>query len=172
MVGNTASTFFGLTLEAHLDRALLNAAKTFDRHPDALNLRKVLNCASENKKILVGENQKRLSEFFPQAERQRGEVESNLSAIRTRRDKMIAHLDRKVVSNPEKVIAESRVTLDDLKKVYEVAWKIIQEISEMFWDEIPLLPVVDVDDYEWPLSFVRDEKKRHLRELKKMNEAG
>lgn len=172
LVGNTAPTFFGLTLEAHLDRALLNAAKTFDGHRDAMNLRKILNCAGENKRDLSEENQKRLTKFFPQAERQIGAIESTLSAIQTRRDKIIAHLDRKTVSDPQKVIADSQVTLDDLKKVYGVAWKIIQEVSTIFWDETPLLPLVDVDDYEWPLSFVRDEKKRQFEELRKLNEAG
>lgn len=169
LIGNTAPTFFGLTLEAHLERALLNAAKTFDSHKDSLSLGKVLNCAGQNKRVLEEENQKKLARFLPEAERQIGEVESNLSAIQTRRDKIIAHLDRKVASDPQSVIAESNVTLDELKKVYEVAWKIIQEISEIFWDQVPWLPVVDVDDYGWPLSFVRDEKKRQLRELERSN---
>ena len=160
LVGNTAPTFFGLTLEAHLDRALINAAKTFDSHKDALTLKKVLNCAGQNKRTLSSENQKRLAEFFPAAECQLREISSNLSAIQTRRDKIIAHLDRKAVSAPQTVIADSQVTLDDLKKVYAVAWNIIPEISTIFWDETPLLPLVDVEDYEWPLSFVRAEKKR------------
>jgi hypothetical protein len=172
LVGNTAPTFFGLTLEAHLDRALLNAAKTFDAHKDALNLRKILNCAGENKRTLSGENQKRLTEFFPKAERQLSEIASSLSAIQTRRDKIIAHLDRKAVSDPQNVIAESRITLDELKKVHDTAWKIIQEVSTIFWDQTPLLPLVDVDDYEWPLSLVRAEKKRQFGELRKLTEAG
>jgi hypothetical protein len=172
LVGNTAPTFFGLTLEAHLDRALLNAAKTFDRHRDALNLRKVLNCASEHKRTLTGERQKALTKFFPNAEYQLQEIETKLSAIQTRRDKVIAHLDRKAVSDPQKVIAESQVTLADLKKVYAVAWSIIQEVSTIFWNETPLLPVADVDDYEWPLSFVRDEKKRQFEGLRKLNDVG
>lgn len=170
LVGNTAPTFFGLTLEAHLDRALLNAAKTFDRHKDALHLRKVLNCAGENKRSLSGENQKTLTEFFPEAKLQIEKIESTLSAIQTRRDKVIAHLDRKTVSDPQKVIADSQVTLNDLKKVYVVAWNIIQELSTIFWDQTPLLPLVDVDDYEWPLSFVRDEKKRQFEELRRLNQ--
>jgi AbiU2 len=171
VVGNTAPTFFGLTLEAHLDRALLNAAKTFDGHRDALNLRKVLNCAGESKRTLAGKNEKRLSELFPEAERQLKEIEANLSAIQTRRDKMIAHLDRKTISDPQKVIADSRITLDQLKEVYAVAWKIIQEVSTIFWNETPLLPLADVDDYEWPLSLIRNEKKRQFDDLRKLNEA-
>jgi hypothetical protein len=31
---------------------------------------------------------------------------------------------------------------------------------------------VDVDDYEWPLSFVRDEKKRQFEGLRKLNDVG
>ncbi len=69
LVGHTAPTFFGLTLEAHLDRALLNAAKTFDGQRDALSLRKVLNCASAKKKTLGTKEAKRLVDFFPEAER-------------------------------------------------------------------------------------------------------
>ena len=162
LVGKTAPTFFGLTLEAHLDRALLNAAKTFDGHKDALSLRKVLNCAGQNKRTLAQENAKRLTELFPEAERQLKEIETNLSAIQTRRDKTIAHLDRKTVSDPQTVIADSRITLDELKKVYAVAWEIIQKISTIFWDETPLLPLSDIDDYEWPLSLVRSEKKKQF----------
>ncbi len=73
---------------------------------------------------------------------------------------MIAHLDRKTVSDPQKVIADSRITLDELKTVYAVAWEIIQEVSTIFWDTTPLLPLTDVDDYEWPMSLVRSGKQR------------
>jgi AbiU2 len=167
LVGNTAPTFFGLTLEAHLDRALLNIAKSFDGHRDSLCLRKVLNCAGDNKRNLSREKQKRLTEFIPEAERRIGEIESTLSAIQTRRDKIIAHLDRKMVSDPQKVIADSQVTLEELKRVYVVAWRIIQVVSTICWDQTPLLPLVDVDDYEWPLSLLREEKKRQFAKIAK-----
>jgi hypothetical protein len=52
LVVNTAPTFFGLTLESHLNAAFLYAAKVFDTHRGSLTLRAILRYAEAERNTL------------------------------------------------------------------------------------------------------------------------
>ena len=49
LAANAAPTFFGMTLESHLNTAILHAARIFDTHRDSLNIKKILKRADADK---------------------------------------------------------------------------------------------------------------------------
>jgi AbiU2 len=49
LAANAAPTFFGMTLESHLNTAILHAARIFDTHRDSLNIRRILKRAHVGK---------------------------------------------------------------------------------------------------------------------------
>ena len=92
-VVNTAPTFFGMTLEAHLNAAFLYAAKIFDTHRGSLTLRAILKYADANKGDLPAERSAEVQRIVRESDAEITKLESSLKAVRIRRNKLLAHLD-------------------------------------------------------------------------------
>jgi hypothetical protein len=62
LAANASPTFFGMTLESHLNTAILHAARIFDTHRGSLNIHTILKRADAGKTSLSPEAAKSLSE--------------------------------------------------------------------------------------------------------------
>jgi hypothetical protein len=165
LAANAAPTFFGMTLESHLNTAFLYAARIFDTHRDALTLRTILVRASNNRGSLSAVAAVEIDAHIKNSEGKFTELEASLRAVRTRRDKVLAHLDPKVLSEPDEVAKESEITVDELQKIFVVAWEILNGVSDPYWGLSASLKLIDVDDYETALDLIEAAKKRQLAEI-------
>jgi AbiU2 len=147
-----------------LDAALLCAAKVFDTHRNSLTLRAILRYAEVNKGGLSAVALREVERILRDSDSELTRLESSLKAVRTRRNKLIAHLDPAVVSNPEEIAKQSQITVDDLQNVFIVAWRILNGISVLYWDLSASLRLIDVDDFEHALNLIEREKHRQLAE--------
>jgi HEPN superfamily AbiU2-like protein len=163
-VANTARTFFGMTLESHLDTAFLYAAKIFDRNRGSLSLWTVLRYAEENKRSLPGETSTVIERVVAGSRVELTKLDDSLKAVRTRRDKVIAHLDAQFVSNPEKVAEQSQIAVNDLQKIFVVAFRLLNNISIPYWQSSASLELIGVNDFEHALQLIEREKKRERAE--------
>jgi hypothetical protein len=168
LVVNTAPTFFGLTLESHLNAAFLYAAKVFDTHRSSLTLRAILRYAEANKGGLSAEASREVERIARESDAELTKLESSLKAVRTRRNKLIAHLDPAVVSKPGEIAKQSQLTVDDLQNVFVVAWRILNGVSVPYWEFSASLKLMDVDDFEHALNLIEREKHRQLAEYEAM----
>jgi hypothetical protein len=91
-------------------------------------------------------------------------LESSLKAVRIRRNKLLAHLDPVVVSKPHEVAQQSQITVDDLREIFVVAWKVLNGVSVPYWELSGSLKLIDVDDFEHALNLIESEKHRQLEE--------
>ena len=158
IVANTAPTFFGMTLDAHLNAAFLYVAKAFDTHSDAMSIRTVLNKARHDARSLPPETAKTLRQRVDNAETRLQALTSTLNAVRTRRDNVLAHLDRKVITNPEKISKESEITVKELEGLFLAAWEILNEVSSTFWNVVDVLDLLDANDFEYPMNLIEKQK--------------
>jgi AbiU2 len=133
LAANASPTFFGMTLESHLNTAILHAARIFDTHKDSLNIHTILKRANADKGTLSPEVAKGLSEGLRDVKTKLPKLESALKAVRTRRNKTLAHLDPMVVSKPDEVAQNSEITVEELRKIFVVAWNILNEVSVPYW---------------------------------------
>jgi hypothetical protein len=164
LVSNVAPTFFGMTLESHLSTAFLYAAKIFDGHRDSLNIEYVLRRAEAERRSLPQNAVKPLEESLLAAKNKMPELKSALEAVRTRRDKVLAHLDKEVVSKPSQVAQDSEITVSELQKIFDYAWEILNGVSAFYWSFSFSHELLDIDDYEGVLDWVEKGKKRQLEE--------
>jgi len=164
LVANVAPAFFGMTLEAHLNTAILHAARIFDTHKGMLNLEKILRRANANKGTLSPESANDLRDNLREARAKLPKLKSTLEAVSIRRNKTLAHLDPKVVSKPEEIEKKSEITVDQLEKLFTTAWEILNRVSVPYWDLSASLKLIDVDDYELALDYIVKGKKRLLEE--------
>jgi hypothetical protein len=163
-VVNTAPTFFGMTLEAHLNAAFLYAAKIFDTHRGSLTLRAILKYADANKGDLPAERSAEVQRIVRESDAEITKLESSLKAVRIRRNKLLAHLDPVVVSKPQEVAQQSQITVDELQEIFAVAWKVLNGVSVPYWELSGSLKLIDVDDFEHALNLIESEKLRQLEE--------
>ena len=166
LLANTAPTFFGLTLESHLDAAFLYAAKVFDTHRKPLTLWTILRDAQANIGSLSPEASNELSQVLLESDTKLVKLESSLKAVRIRRNKVIAHLDLDAVRNPDKVTKRSQISVDDLKNIFEVALEILNGVSGPYWGLYGSLKLLDVDDFERALDLIKQQKQNLFAEIK------
>lgn len=133
LIALIAPAFFGMMLEAHLNTSVLCAAKIFDRHRDSLNVRTILARAAAEKGSVPASAAKMLADNPRDAGARLPGIESVLEAIKTRRDKILAHLDRDLVAKPEEVVKKSQLTVDELENVFSVAERILNGVSAPYW---------------------------------------
>jgi hypothetical protein len=163
-VMNTAPTFFGLTLEAHLNAAFLYAAKIFDTHRSSLTLRAILKYAEANKDSLPAEKLAEVQRIVRESDTEITQLESSLRAVRIRRNKLLVHLDPVVASKPQEVAKQSQITVDDLQEIFVVAWQVLNTVSVLYWDLSASLKLMNVDDFEHALNLIESENHRRLEE--------
>jgi len=159
IVANTAPTFLGMTLDAHLCAAFLYAARVFDTHHDALTIHTILRKAGHEMGTLSPKTQKVVRGNLSSAKTKLLALQAIVDSVRTRRDKVLAHLDLKVITHPDEVTRESQISVKELENLFRAAWEILNEISGSFWEITSILDLVDIDDYERPMSLIEKAKK-------------
>jgi hypothetical protein len=129
----TAPTFFGFTLMAHEDAAFMYAAKVFDTTKGSLKLERVLQHAKAHSALDV-DVAASLKIALDKANEKLARLKVEIDAIRSRRKKLLAHLDPEAISRPEEIAKQSDLTADELKRVFESIWDILNDISKRFLD--------------------------------------
>jgi hypothetical protein len=162
-VSDTAPTFFSLTLDAHLDAALLAAAKVFDKQRRSLKLATVLKSAEAHKGMLPPERVAEMREVLHEARTKLPELESALAAIHARRNNFIAHLDHGVISRPDELVRECALTGEQLQKVYTVAEDILNNMSALYFEITTVFHYVDGDDYTYAWDLIAEGKRERLK---------
>lgn len=166
-VSKTAPTFFGLTLQAHLEAALLHAAKLFDTHRQAMTIKAMLELAEKQADRFQNATREEVQQYSGKARGEMVELEKSLRAVRSRRNKVIAHLDPMAVLNPQKVTEGGKLTIEELQTLYKAAAEILNNISASYRGVTSLTELVDQDDYENAVSLIERAKHAQIEEHEK-----
>src|SRR5579863_1852755 len=156
---NVAPTFFGMTIQSHLDSAFLYAARIFDADKRSHTLEKVLDSAAGLRTSLSRERRLLLDESLTAAPGEIARLQFALQAVRVRRDKMLAHLDPDMVRDPHKIIGKGTITLQELQSIFDAAWTILNGVYSAFWELTFSLKLSDIDDYDSVINYVEMAKK-------------
>ena len=149
-----APTFFGFTMMAHEDAAFTYAAKLFDTSAKSLKLENVLRDAKANSG-LGDDVAASLKIAIDNARKKIAGLKFQVDAIRSRRNKLLAHLDREAILQPEEIAKKSDLTADELKKVFESVWDILNDISKPFvFDDSGDLEFGNIGDVENALNLI------------------
>lgn len=160
---DTAGVFFGLTFTAHLETAQMHAAKLFDTHRGAETIDTLVTTAARNTHLFVNGSPQAVHAAVRSARHRVRGLDPVMKAVRLRRNKMLAHLDPETVLDPVKLLRDTKLTVDDLVRVFDVAGGIVNEISHLYMDVTQLTMFPKHDDYKHALKLVADAKCAEIR---------
>ncbi len=166
-LADVARTFFGLTLQAHIEQAFLHAARLYDSKRGAVTARSLLTLAERKAGKFQNARPGKVREIISRARQQLGAVEPLLDAVQTRRNKMLAHLDPQTIFDPSKVAKSSQTTIKKMEKMFDAAGNVVNEISGSYRGSTSVLDLFDTSDFENMLTVIKRGKRAQFEEYEK-----
>lgn len=128
----SGTTFIGTVHEACEREALLSLAKLLIAEAESISVDYLLNCALEVPgKVFPHASRVTLEAAVSRHRRQLAEREALRDDLKARRDRMLAHLDRKHVNDPE-VLPSGAVDWEAIEAGFEIAGEIINACRGYF----------------------------------------
>ncbi|MHB8540252.1 MAG: hypothetical protein ACYDCD_04815 [Candidatus Acidiferrales bacterium] len=85
-------------------------------------------------------------------------IEDPLKRIRAKRNRILAHVDPTIVTQPEKVAEKTEIKFVDLNLIFDTAGDIVNSISVAFRDAFSILELIGATDYENAIQLIVDAK--------------
>lgn len=125
-----ATSFFILGGVAHIEAATLHATKLTDRQADSANFTYLLNLIEESRnKEFLRDDWRNGKDVLVVARARLREIDSTVARLKERRDREIAHLDKREIDiSPDRQAVE----VADLREVFDIADAIARDIAGTF----------------------------------------
>ena len=94
--------------------------KIIEKNLDSLNINYLLNCIENSPDNYPFVKKKDLLEQITQHRKELNQVDTLLPGLDQERNRVIAHLDKKLVNNPEIVFPHPRLEMDNLYKAFQI----------------------------------------------------
>ncbi|SRR5713101_6186507 len=108
-IGKDAPIFFSSTIFAHSGMAVLHLTRLLDHHKDAISLEHLLKLAEEHKDHFAHATADQVMGQVRKDQTTLEDLRKRAKDIRTMRDKILAHLDKDRLKDPERIIAGGRL---------------------------------------------------------------
>jgi len=162
-IANVAPVFWGTTITAHLDTAQLIAFKLFDPQKRTMTVEYLLEHAAEIQGSFAHATPAQVDAIIKIARAQIANLDAPLTKIRTKRNRMLAHLDPTTVQDPVRLSKQVELTFSDLNLVLSTAGDILNELSRGFRDSMSFYDIVSADDYKNAIGLIADAKCAQIR---------
>jgi AbiU2 len=143
----TAPRFFRMTYGAHADCGAITAAKIFDRNSH-VSFHTLLSTALRDFSLFKHGSEAEVRKLVDEAKIFLKGAEPTVVAIRTRRDKTLAHLDAGPIVSPEPYKLAGRFTYSDLDRLLEESGKFLNKFCQLYNGRTFPLDFEDVNDYQ------------------------
>lgn len=158
IVLSTSPTFFGLTLEACLHMSQIFAAKLYDKTSGAVTVKSLLDAVQSEAGMFKHGSPQEVSASVKDAEGRINAIVPILKSVQDRRNKALAHLDPRTVTNPEELDANAKLTLANLEKIFAETGTILNTFSRLWLDTTSVMELIDDEDYTSALDLIADAK--------------
>ena len=134
-----SSWFFRTVEDATLRGAILALAKITDGHRDAISIHYLFNLVEHNPRVLCSDSPDTLRESVAEHKATLARFEGLIDSVREYRDRVVAHLDRKhVTQSPEEVLPHPKVNLRELGECFRQVLKIVNHYVGYYDNEFLL----------------------------------
>ena len=186
-----ANHFFGFTIKAHLDDALMTLSRILDdrRRRDPLTIWKFLNFAEQNLGIFSNEafskRTKGKSDYYDslveshkpiarreiEKDRQKlNDLESTINNLITWRDKVIAHIDPHYLRSGKRIDEDYPLEIQQLNEAIDTVAQTLNRYSQAYHTETWLKEYLGENDIQEVMNAIRfriQERKKQLEEFRK-----
>jgi hypothetical protein len=163
----TASTFFGLTMDGSLELAQMAIAKLYDRTSGAVTIPAMLSRAASEAGSFQRGTRGEIIQAIKIAEKTVAGLESVLKSIHKRRNEWLAHLDPRTVRDPAALAAKAKLSIPDLDRAIKDTEEIVLEMSSLYEGVIGELHFLGGDDYNSALNWIRRAKCAFIENYEK-----
>jgi hypothetical protein len=167
VVMRASPSFFNLTIHAHLEAAQLCAAKLFDTHDDCAGILWLLKQAKHRRDEFSFRTADELDEAIKEAERLCAAKASELTALKHRRDRWLAHLDKKTIRDPEQFAKGTKLTYPELEDLFVSAGQILNTMADLRGEAGFLIFGDDYDDLSHTLDLIESGVRANAQELER-----
>ena len=166
-VVHTARTFFGLTHDAHLNAALMYAAKLHDKTRGTISVKSAIDKAEQVAGTFIHATAERVRQITALAKDQLSELEKTLLAVESRRNEYLAHLDPRTILDPTGIDTRAALTIDELDQLLVETGNILNDISQFYHGVFSGLELIDARDYETPWRLIAEAKCAQAEKFEK-----
>jgi AbiU2 len=157
--------FFGMTINAHLESAQLYGAKLFDEHDDCASIPWLLKQAKNRPNEFKNRPCSQLDSAIRESEQVCAAKASVLMALKHRRDRWLAHLDRKTIRDPVQFSQDARLTYPELEDLFDAATHVLNLMADLHGVPGFLIGGDDYDDFSRTLELIEKGVQANAREL-------
>jgi hypothetical protein len=126
---NCAYYFFNTVEEACIESAILALSRVIVPNNDSINVQYLLNYSEQNHHAFPRADQQTIADSVQQHRQQLASISSLIANIKEQRDRTVAHLDRKHVTNPSAVYAYPPLNYMEIESVFGLLLRIINTYS-------------------------------------------
>lgn len=160
---NTTPAFWGLTLTAHFDIAQLIAFKLFDPRRGTMTIEYLLSECEHRPNEFRNGSPSQVNAAITIARTQIANLNAPLKPIRAKRNRIIAHTDPTLVTNPEALARQVQVTISDLNQIFGTSGLILNEINLLLRDTTSVLELIQASDYESLFTLIEEAKCAQIK---------
>ncbi len=146
---NISPGFWSLVYEAFLYYSVLKLAKLYDGDNSVISIEKYINFIEQNLKYIYKENEREIvKKQVRNIKKCLEEKKDIIGKIKTVRDKMIAHNDKKIILEETDLFEEMSFIIAEIHMLIDIVKEIINTFWEEYSDEYEILEIIDKNDYE------------------------
>lgn len=122
---NCAHYFFGIAEESCIESAFLALSRIIVPHDDSISIQYLLNYAEQNHQVFSRADRQLIMNYVGQHRQQLDSVSSLIANIKEQRDRTVAHLDRKHVTNPSAVYSHPPLDYTEFENIFRLLLRIL-----------------------------------------------
>ena len=151
-------TFFGLSVEASLQMSQMYVAKLYDKTKGAITVKSLLDRAKIEASTFTHGTAQQVELAVKESQNRIDGLQGILKSIQKRRNEALAHLDPRTVVDPVGLATRAKLTIADLKKVFDETSIILNKVLCLWKDTYASLEFIGSDDYKTALELIADAK--------------
>jgi len=125
----SARFFFMGTFYASLNEAILTLSKLIINHPDSISIYYLLNYAQNNPSEFQFAAPDKIKQIAEEHKLKLDSFNSLLSNIKFQRDRVLAHLDRKHVNDPDFILTNPPLDMNEVETCYKELHHILNDYN-------------------------------------------
>ena len=126
---NCAHYFFSISEESCIESALLALSRVIVAHNDSINIQYLLSYVEQNHQAFPSVDEKTLTDSVSRHIQELNNISSLIANIREQRNRTIAHLDRRHVTNPSSVYTHPPLDYREVEQAFGLLLGIINTYS-------------------------------------------
>jgi hypothetical protein len=165
MIMRASPSFFALAARALLEAAQLCAARLFDTQGDSVGIPWLLRQAKHRREEFNFRTADDRNLAMAASEEICAAQEKVLAAIKHRRDRWLAHLDRRTIRDPEQFAKDAALTYPELEALFDGAAEILNMMADLCGQAGFLIFGDDYNDLPRTLALIEKGVEANAREL-------